>query len=288
MRPRGPAYGARGPRAPYTSPPSRPPYGGTDGIALAAPPIARSRVIVAHGVSNEGPYRPGAATAQVRLACVSTCATSSRELAEPLAGTAAATRTWLLIEQTGPWGAKALTASHLDPEVGRALERAAEGTGVRVALIRWPGRHADRRLPTRQRVFAAHPARPVVDAHDRGQRPVGAARAGLRGPGSRRRTGAPAGHPAPFRAVGAPRLAPGCPHRAGAVEPVRGRTPGLRVHQRQARPLLRPARPPTRRGTGRQRHRRLGDHPHRPATASPPPCSCCRTDTPTAGPPPTP
>ncbi|MEU3961815.1 sucrase ferredoxin [Streptomyces buecherae] len=87
---------------------------------------------------------------------MSTCATSSRELAEPLAGTAATARTWLLIEQTGPWGAKALTASHLDPEVGRALERAAEGTGVRVALIRRPGRHADRRLPTRQRVIAAH------------------------------------------------------------------------------------------------------------------------------------
>ncbi|MFE6774645.1 sucrase ferredoxin [Streptomyces sp. NPDC057702] len=87
---------------------------------------------------------------------MSTCATSSRELAEPLAGTAAAARTWLLIEQSGPWGAKALTASHLDPEVGRALERAAEDTGVRVALIRRPGRHADRRRPTRQRVIAAH------------------------------------------------------------------------------------------------------------------------------------
>lgn len=56
----------------------------------------------------------------------------------------------------GPWGAKALTSSHLDPEVGRALERAAEGTGVRVALIRRPGRHADRYAPTRQRVYVAH------------------------------------------------------------------------------------------------------------------------------------
>ncbi|MBB5937575.1 sucrase ferredoxin [Streptomyces zagrosensis] len=87
---------------------------------------------------------------------MSTCATSSRELAEPLAGTAATARTWLLIEQTGPWGAKAVTSSHLDPDVGRALERAADGTGVRIALIRRPGRHADRRRPTRQRVFAAH------------------------------------------------------------------------------------------------------------------------------------
>ncbi|MFT2018858.1 sucrase ferredoxin [Streptomyces sp. 796.1] len=87
---------------------------------------------------------------------MSTCATRSRELAEPLAGTAATARTWLLIEQSGPWGAKAVTASHLDPAVGRALEQAADGTGVRVALIRRPGRHADCHLPTRQRVIVAH------------------------------------------------------------------------------------------------------------------------------------
>ncbi len=69
---------------------------------------------------------------------MSTCATASRDLDEPLAGTAATARTWLLVEQPGPWGAKALTSSHLDPEVGSALERAAEGTGVRVALIAAP------------------------------------------------------------------------------------------------------------------------------------------------------
>ncbi|MGW0732623.1 sucrase ferredoxin [Streptomyces sp. NPDC002851] len=87
---------------------------------------------------------------------MSTCATASRDLDEPLAGTAAPATTWLLLEQPGPWGAKTLTASHLDPAVGRALEAAAEGTGVRVALIRRPGRHADGHTPTRRRVFAAH------------------------------------------------------------------------------------------------------------------------------------
>ncbi|MGP3923773.1 sucrase ferredoxin [Streptomyces sp. 8N616] len=87
---------------------------------------------------------------------MSTCATASRKLAEPLAGTSATARTWLLVEQPGPWGAKALTSSHLDPAVGRALERAAEGTGVRVALIRRPGRHADCHTPSRRRVYAAH------------------------------------------------------------------------------------------------------------------------------------
>jgi hypothetical protein len=72
--------------------------------------------------------------------------------------TAATARTWLLIEQPGPWGRKALTGSRLDPAVGRALDRAADGTGVRVALIRRPGRHADLHRPSRHRVFVAHAA----------------------------------------------------------------------------------------------------------------------------------
>ncbi|KIZ14656.1 sucrase ferredoxin [Streptomyces natalensis] len=89
---------------------------------------------------------------------MSTCATASRETAEPVAGTAATARTWLLIEQPGPWGANALTHSHLDPHLGRALEAAADGTGVRVALIRRPGRHADCHDLSRRRLFVAHTA----------------------------------------------------------------------------------------------------------------------------------
>ncbi|MEV7289501.1 sucrase/ferredoxin-like family protein [Streptomyces sp. NPDC093252] len=84
------------------------------------------------------------------------CATVSRDLDEPVSGTAATAATWLLLEQPGPWGARALTASHLDPAVGRALEAAAEGTGVRVALIRRPGRHADCGTATERQVYAAH------------------------------------------------------------------------------------------------------------------------------------
>jgi Uncharacterized protein conserved in bacteria containing thioredoxin-like domain len=87
---------------------------------------------------------------------VSTCTTASRHLDEPLSGTAATARTWLLIEQPGPWGAKALTSSHLDPTLGRALEAAARGTGVRIALIRRPGRHADCGTPAERHVYAAH------------------------------------------------------------------------------------------------------------------------------------
>jgi hypothetical protein len=87
---------------------------------------------------------------------VSTCSTVSQDLDEPIAGTAATATTWLLVEQPGPWGAKALTQSHLDPALGRALEAAAKGTGVRVALIRRPGRHADCGITAERQVYAAH------------------------------------------------------------------------------------------------------------------------------------
>ena len=89
---------------------------------------------------------------------MSTCSTVSRDLDEPVSGTAPVARTWLLLEQPGPWGANALTSSHLDPALGRALEAAAEGTGVRIALIRRPGRHADCGTSAARQVYAAHTA----------------------------------------------------------------------------------------------------------------------------------
>lgn len=88
---------------------------------------------------------------------VTTCASASRELAEPVAATAATARTWLLVEQPGPWGASALTASRLDAAVGRALRHRADAAGVRLGLIRRPGHHAsDDRAAPQRRVFAAH------------------------------------------------------------------------------------------------------------------------------------
>ncbi|WP_151775285.1 sucrase ferredoxin [Streptomyces abyssomicinicus] len=89
---------------------------------------------------------------------MSRCATVSRVLDEPIAGTAVHARTWLLLEQPGPWGPEALTSSRLDPALGRALEDAAAGSGVRVALIRRPGRHADHGSPPVRQVYAAHTA----------------------------------------------------------------------------------------------------------------------------------
>lgn len=84
------------------------------------------------------------------------CSTLSQELTEPLAATAATAATWLLVEQSGPWGARALGESHLDPALGRALETVTAGTDVRVTLIRRPGRHADCPPKAGHEVIVAH------------------------------------------------------------------------------------------------------------------------------------
>ena len=71
------------------------------------------------------------------------CSTFCRELREPLAGTAVEANGWLVVEQPGPWGAKAPTQSHLDPTFGGAIDEACKKADVRFGLIRSPGRHPD-------------------------------------------------------------------------------------------------------------------------------------------------
>lgn len=83
------------------------------------------------------------------------CSTLSDVAGEPLAGTAATATAWLCLEQPGPWGRDALTESHLDPELGAELARRAAGTGVRILLIRRPGRHADDHVPATRRLYLA-------------------------------------------------------------------------------------------------------------------------------------
>ncbi len=46
----------------------------------------------------------------------------------------------LLVEQPGPWGRNALRESRFDPVVAAALERRADDAGLRVLVIRRPGR----------------------------------------------------------------------------------------------------------------------------------------------------
>lgn len=85
----------------------------------------------------------------------SSCSARSALLGEPLAGTAPHATRWLAVEQPGPWGPKALTSSHFPRELGRLLGAKAEAAGVRVALIRRPGRHAEHDPQAPRRVFLA-------------------------------------------------------------------------------------------------------------------------------------
>ncbi len=71
------------------------------------------------------------------------CSDGSAAVGEQLAGSAPTAVAWLALEQNGPWGAKAFTDSHLDPELGRRIEAVAAAHSVRPALVRRPGRHAD-------------------------------------------------------------------------------------------------------------------------------------------------
>lgn len=88
------------------------------------------------------------------------CSDGSVSVEEPLAGTSPYAVAWVALEQNGPWGARAFTDSHLDPDVGRALEETAARHDARPSLIRRPGRHAD---PPEAR----HARRGVLVAHTR-------------------------------------------------------------------------------------------------------------------------
>lgn len=84
------------------------------------------------------------------------CAVAARLRGDPMVGTAAPAAGFLLLEQPGGWGRQALTSSRLDPAVGRAVSDRAIGQGLRVLLVRRPGRH---RAP-RRRAWAVVSSRP--------------------------------------------------------------------------------------------------------------------------------
>lgn len=96
------------------------------------------------------------------------CAAISADLEEPQAGTAATAAAWICLEQPGPWGRDALTQSRLDPALGAELARRAADTGVRVLLIRRPGRHADTHhdAPRRAYLAATTPGRAWLERTD--------------------------------------------------------------------------------------------------------------------------
>jgi hypothetical protein len=63
---------------------------------------------------------------------------------DPLLATASPARRWLLIEEPGGWGTDGLTTSRIDADVARTLAAKAANSGVRVQLIRRPGRRRNR------------------------------------------------------------------------------------------------------------------------------------------------
>jgi hypothetical protein len=70
-------------------------------------------------------------------------------------GSAPAAAFWVALEQNGPWGARAAAQSHLDPDVGMALDRLCQEAGGRFILIRRPGTHSDSHIGRPQRVYVA-------------------------------------------------------------------------------------------------------------------------------------
>jgi hypothetical protein len=67
------------------------------------------------------------------------------EYDEPLVATASLVRSWLLLEQPGPWGSDALRQSELPPEVAGILHDRSSEHDVRVLLLRRTAPGADSR-----------------------------------------------------------------------------------------------------------------------------------------------
>jgi (2Fe-2S) ferredoxin len=95
------------------------------------------------------------------------CSASSRELAEPLEGTASTVRAFLLVEAPGPWGVDAVRDCRLDRVVKQRLLDLERRHRVRPLLVRRHGRGKTGGGATGEvRVFAAyvHTDRPWVQA----------------------------------------------------------------------------------------------------------------------------
>lgn len=80
------------------------------------------------------------------------CAEEAQARGEAMLGTASTVRRWLLVEQPGAWGPDALAASELPAAVAGPLAASAQAAGVRVLLVRRPGRRA---RPRARRVVVA-------------------------------------------------------------------------------------------------------------------------------------
>ncbi|MBI1376462.1 MAG: sucrase ferredoxin [Frankiales bacterium] len=83
----------------------------------------------------------------------SRCSVLARQLDEPLPGTAPRARAWLVLEQPGPYGFRAVTESHLPAPLQHSLGTLPKDAGTTVLLARPVGRHADDHVPVEGRRF---------------------------------------------------------------------------------------------------------------------------------------
>jgi hypothetical protein len=81
------------------------------------------------------------------------CSVLASAAGEPLAGSAPRARAWLVLEQPGPYGFRALTTSHLPEPVREVLGRLPKDSGTTVLLARRVGHHADDHTTTERRRF---------------------------------------------------------------------------------------------------------------------------------------
>ncbi|MBO6937687.1 MAG: sucrase ferredoxin [Deltaproteobacteria bacterium] len=72
------------------------------------------------------------------------CSDASVARDEPLHGTASTVRRWIGVEQSGPWGPKALQESRLGEDASARLRAVGRAVGARVLLIRRHGRYEQR------------------------------------------------------------------------------------------------------------------------------------------------
>ncbi len=86
------------------------------------------------------------------------CSAISSSHGEGLCGTASIVRSWVLVEQPGPWGSEALSQSDLPEEVAAPLGEQAREHRVRVLLLRRPDR-PDRSSSAGRHCFVAHSSR---------------------------------------------------------------------------------------------------------------------------------
>ncbi|MGH3715865.1 MAG: sucrase ferredoxin [Micromonosporaceae bacterium] len=91
------------------------------------------------------------------------CADAALRRSDPLLATAPPVRRWLLIEEPGGWGTDGLVTSPVDPAVAVTVARQAKAAGVRVQLIRRPGRRRNRPALRRYAVVVTEPDRYQID-----------------------------------------------------------------------------------------------------------------------------